>query len=186
MRIASSVAALLALTGAAWAAGADDAAALLRGTVGEWSGTLTYKDYQSGEKTALPVQRSVTLLPDGKTMQAIATYDDGASGTVYINTVAILNAEKGTWESASFRDGDGMETGSAELSLPKPAADATHWTIETRETGTDGDSPSIIRETITRDGERLTTLTEYDRLDDKDENFAFRNEEVLTLKAAQP
>ncbi len=159
------------------------AASLLLGTTGTWEGTLTYRDYQSGEKTALPVTETVTLLPDNATLQSVAAYDDGPkAGTVYISSLSALNAETGAWESASFRKGDAMETGSVALSLPTAPIDDTHWTVVTTMDGTDGDSPAVIRHTITRDGATLTTTTEYDRKDDGRDEFAFRNQQVVTLK----
>lgn len=158
----------------------EQAAALLLGTAGTWTGTLTYLDYQSGERTALPVTETVAVLPDGATLQTIAAYDDGPAGTVYISSLSALNPESGAWESATFRKGDAMETGAVALTLSGTPADATHWTVITTADGTDGDSPAIIRHTITRNGDTLTTTAEYDRKDDGKDAFAFRNEQVLS------
>ncbi|MET0375759.1 MAG: hypothetical protein ABW128_16070 [Rhizorhabdus sp.] len=179
-----TIAAMALMTPAIAGAPADAAraASLLLGTTGTWEGTLTYLDYQSGEKTALPVTETVALLPDNATLQTIAAYDDGPAGTVFIISLSALNTDTGAWESASFRKGDEMDTGSVALSLPKPPADDTHWTVLTTRDGTDGDSPAVIRHTITRDGATLTTTAEYDRKDDGKDEFAFRNQQVLTLK----
>jgi hypothetical protein len=159
----------------------QQAAALLLDTSGVWKGTLTYLDYESGERTALPVIETVTRLPDNATLQTVAAYDDGGAGTVYISSLGALDADTGTWQSASFRKGDAMETGAVTLAFPSAPADATHWTIVTTEDGTDGDSPATIRHTITRNGPILTTTAEYDRKNDDKDEYAFRNEVVLTL-----
>jgi len=161
--------------------GPQQAATLLFGTTGIWKGTLTYLDYESGERTALPVVETVTLLPDNATLQTVAAYDEGGSRTVYISSLSALDSDTGAWQSASFRKGNSMETGAVTLSLLAAPTDATHWTVITTEDGTDGDSPATIRHTITRDGATLTTRAEFDRKNDGKGEYAFRNESVLTL-----
>jgi hypothetical protein len=182
IRSAAALAFLLCAALPAQAAGEDAARAaeLLLGTAGTWTGALTYSDYQTGEETSLKLTQTVTLLPDGATLQTVSAYDDGPAGIVYIVSLQGLGADGAHWQTAAFRKGDGMETGTAQLILPAAPTDATHWTVVTLEDGTDGDSPAVIRHTITRDGDRLTELSEYDRKDDAAEVFTFRNRTELT------
>ena len=179
LSLALALAVLIPARAADSAPEAAQAADLLRGLAGSWSGELTYKDYESGERTSLKLNKTVTLLPDGATLQVLAAYDDGPAGIVTIVSLQGLAEDGQTWQSAAFRKGEDRATGDARLTLPSAPAGPTRWTIVTLEDGTDGGHPATIRETITRNGDQLTTLTEYDRTDDDVSAFAFRNEEVL-------
>ena len=167
------------MTGSALAADADEAAGLLRGLAGVWTGELVYRDYQTDERTTLPVTRTTTLLPDGATLQSLSAFEDGGAGTVYITVLQGLDAKTGVWQSASIRKNRAIETGREMLAVPTPPADATHWTILLTEDGEDDDAPALIRETLTRDGDRLTSLKEVDPKNDGKDVFFFRNEIVL-------
>ena len=157
-----------------------DAAALLRGLAGTWRGELVYRDYQTNERTALPVTRTVTLLPDGATLSSISAFDDGASGTVYISSLEGLDAKTGTWQSTSIRANRAVQTSAQTMVLARPATDATEWTITLSEDGEDNDAPAIIRETVTLKGDRLTVLKEVDPKGDGQDVYLFRNETILT------
>lgn len=57
--------------------------ALLTRLAGNWSGTLEYRDYQSGGRVTLPTLMQATLSPDADRVQLRFTYDDGPGKTVY-------------------------------------------------------------------------------------------------------
>lgn len=158
----------------------SSAAGLLRGLAGTWRGELAYRDYQTDQRTVLPVTRTVTLLKDRMTVSSVSAFDDGGSGTVYIASLEGLDAETGAWQTASIRTNRSMQTSIQTIGLAGAAADATHWTVILTEDGEDDDAPATIRETVRRDGDRLSVLREVDPKGDGRDIFAFRNETTLT------
>ena len=62
---------------------AQAAPALLSHLAGKWTGTLEYRDYQSGGRVTLPTLMQGTRAPDGASINLGFTYDDGPGKTVY-------------------------------------------------------------------------------------------------------
>jgi hypothetical protein len=162
------------------AAEPGDAADLLRSLSGTWRGELVYRDYQSNERTALPVTRTVALLPDKATLYSLSAFDDGASGTVYITSLEGLDAKTGAWQSTSIRTNQAVQTSSQTIALTRQTTSTTDWSVTLTEDGEDNDAPAVIRETVTRSGDTLTVLKEVDPKDDRQDLFLFRNETTLT------
>lgn len=57
--------------------------ALLTRLAGKWSGSLEYRDYQSGGRVTLPTLMQATLSPEADRVQLRFTYDDGPGKTVF-------------------------------------------------------------------------------------------------------
>lgn len=156
-------------------------AEVIASQAGEWTGTLEYRDYQADRWFGLPMRVTVADGGDGVTMIRTADFDDGPNvGVVRITTVAMLGEDGFTEYSVGFRKGRVPEVSSARLTLAAWSDDA-HWTILAEETATDDDRPALIRETIVRDGARLTTLKEVDFTDDDGEQWLVRNRSTLDL-----
>ncbi|MCR2832888.1 hypothetical protein [Parerythrobacter lacustris] len=175
-----SLAALFtAPTAAQDAPAAPPLAEVLASQVGEWTGTLEYRDYQADRWFGLPMRVTVADGGDGVTMIRTADFDDGLRvGVVRITTVTMLGEDGSTEYSVGFRKGRVPEVSSARLTLAAWSDDA-HWTILAEETATDDDRPALIRETIVRDGARLTTLKEVDFTDDDAAEWLVRNRSTL-------
>ena len=61
--------------------------------IGEWTGTLEYRDFQSNERVVLPTWLQVERSEDGTSLTFSYTYDDGPSKTVTeVSTIAIDQA----------------------------------------------------------------------------------------------
>jgi hypothetical protein len=158
---------------------APSLAEVLASQSGEWTGTLEYRDYQADSWFGLPMRVRVTDGGDGVTWIRTADFDDGPNvGVVRITTVTMLGEDGSTEYAVGFRKGRVPEVSSARLTLAA-WADATHWTILAEETATDDDRPALIRETIVRSGDRLTTLKEVDFTDDTAEAWLVRNRSML-------
>jgi hypothetical protein len=149
-------------------------------TAGTWRGELQYRDYQSDRWVGIPVSVTIEPVGDGVTLLRRAVFDDGpARGAVYITSLAMLGADGVTEYTTGFRAGREPEIDSARLQVTE-ALDAAHWSLVATRTGTDDDRPARIRETTTREGDRLTTLKEVDFTDDSTETWLQRNRTVLT------
>lgn len=173
--------ALIALSSVVPAAELPTAAVLVAGTQGEWRGELQYRDYQSNRWQGLPVEIEIRTQPDVVTVVRTAKFDDGPkTGIVTITTVSLIDPVAATDSYASFRKGRPVDTGTARIDRVTPGADATHWTIVTSEKRIDGNTMAQVRETTTRDGDRLTTLKEVNPEGDSDDTWLPRNRTVLT------
>jgi hypothetical protein len=163
----------------AGAPAAPDIKTLRAGLVGAWQGKLEYRDYQSDRWFGLPVRVTQEMVGDGLTLIRKAEYDDGPqTGPVQITTVSLFDPAKSSETSATFRAGRTPELVTVGLRLSS-ITDATHWMMIEERTGTDDDRRAKIRETMTRDGARLTTLKEVDFLDDGAETWISRNRSTL-------
>lgn len=152
------------------------------GLAGEWQGKLEYRDYQADRWFGLPVRLTQELVADGVTLIAKAEYDDGPkSGTVRITSVSMFVPATNIQYSSSFRAGRPAELSSATVRLVG-AVDDAHWTMVEETIATDADRPAKLRETIVRDGARLTTLKEVDFLDDAGETWLTRNRTMVEKK----
>lgn len=161
-----------------------DAAALVAGTAGKWTGELQYRDYQTNSWQGLPVEVVIAVQPDQVTTVRTARYDDGPqTGFVTITTTAMIDPSAATSSYASFRKGRAVDSGQARITAITPGRDALRWSIVTIETRKDGNSIAQVRETTTRDGNVLTTLKEVDPVDDGKAEWLPRNRSVLTKVA---
>jgi len=155
--------------------------ALLTGSAGQWRGELQYRDYQSNRWEGLPMKVQITNQPDQVTQIRTASFDDGPKvGFVYITTISQLDPATGMQAYAQFRKSRAVDQGSAQLRV-LAAQDARHWTIVATEQRRDGDSQAEVRETTTRNGDRLETLKEVNPLGDNKDEWLPRNRTVLTL-----
>ena len=135
-------------------------AAQLAGTAGQWCGRLEYRDYQSDSWEGLPMATEIRAQPDGVTLIRSSAFDDGPKvGLVWITGIEQLDPATGTLSYASARKGKRFASGTQQLA-PAAATDATHWQLTTTEREVDGTAVALIRQTITRDGDQLTTLKE--------------------------
>ena len=157
-------------------------AELLAATAGDWRGELQYRDYQTNKWEGLPVTVKVQAQGDGVTLVRTAAYNDGPkAGTVYITIVSQVDTATGRGHYASFRKGRSPDSGTEQLTLGGNPRDLTHWTIIATETRQDGDSRAVVRETTTRDGTSLISVTEADPVSDGVTGWKPRNRTVLKL-----
>lgn len=180
----AAIAALATLFLAAPAA-ADEGAApppvaeLLKSQVGQWTGTLEYRDYQADRWFGLPVQVTIAEGGDGVTQIRTADFDDGPRvGNVRIITLSMLGADGTTEYSTGFRKGRVPALSTARLTV-NAWRDAAHWTLVAEEQSTDDNRPAMLRYTTVRDGSRMTTLKEVDFTDDQTEEWLTRNRTTL-------
>lgn len=160
-------------------------ASLLAGTAGQWCGRLEYRDYQTDQWVGLPMASAVTVQPDGLTLVRASVFDDGPKvGLVWIIGTEQLDPATGEVHYASLRRGKPVSTGVQSLSTPVAPADSTHWQVVARESETDGGTPSVARETTTRDGDRLTTLKDVAPVGPGEPAWKRRNRTTLTRAPA--
>lgn len=172
--------AMIAFAGCAHAqTPARSAQELLAGLVGEWRGALGYRDYQSNQLFELPVETSITLAVDGRTLVRSSRFDEGDAPDVFIMSMSGFDDVSGDYETAGFRAGRAMYT-NRERAEVREARDATHWTMVFTERGRDDDRDADIRVTLTRDGDETLSVKEVDYLDDPAVVWEFRNQTRLT------
>lgn len=156
------------------------ASAMLSQTAGRWQGELQYRDYKANTWQGLPMSVNVVAQPDDVTTVRTARFDDGPqTGIVTITTVTLVDPASSTLEYAIFRRSRKADVGSSRIVSVVQGADDSHWTIVTVETRKDGDELAEVRETMTRDGDVLTTLKEVNPANDNKEVWLPRNRSVL-------
>lgn len=99
---------------------------------GAWSGTLTYRDYTSGQATTIRSTLRVTRAGDG--WRVAIGYDDEPDA----NAADELRLADG---GATIRFGDAMER------VVRRRVDGARVAVETEHAGTDDDRPATIRRT---------------------------------------
>ena len=157
-------------------------AELLAATAGRWTGELQYRDYETNQWQGLPVKVVIVSQPDGVTTVRTAAFDDGPkTGTVWITTLVQVDPKAGRVAYAGARKGRVLDSGSAALALAVPAKDAQHWVLIESELRQDGGGMAQVRETTTRDGDRMITLKEVNPVDDGKDEWLPRNRTMLTL-----
>ncbi|ADL02443.1 hypothetical protein [Brevundimonas subvibrioides] len=180
LRLIAAVLTLLILTPCAALAQSQPTATQLRlGLVGQWSGALGYRDYQSDRMFEIPVTTTITTPGDGATQVRQSLFDDGPDKPVWITTVSLDDLAAGTSTAASFRAGNAPEL-STDTVRVTAFADATHWTLVYARTGEDDDRPADIRVTETRDGDSLLEIKEVRPVGSDDTAWRFRNQTRLT------
>ncbi|HPU15311.1 MAG TPA: hypothetical protein PK808_04430 [Polymorphobacter sp.] len=140
---------------------APDAAKLVGGLSGRWTGTLSYRDYTSNAPEKLPMVSEIAALPDGATVISINRFADGpTNGIVTITDVSLFDTDAAHVATATLRRGKPMATETSALQVARHD-DALHWSIVYTRDGTDNNQPALIRVTQTRDGNTLTTRSEF-------------------------
>lgn len=125
---------------------------------GNWTGTLEYKDYSSGERVALSTRVRITASADGQSAEISFAYDD------YGKVIRSKETRRIDAAAGKFYDGDFAYT----------IDSMTTGRIVVLGNGRDGNTVERIRETITFDTDSLTILKETR------DPWQFRN--VLKLK----
>jgi hypothetical protein len=149
------------LLAAAPALAAPDAATLVGGLSGRWTGTLSYRDYISNAQEKLPMVSEIVALPDGATVISINRFADGPkTGIVTITDVSLFDAATANVATAAFRRGKPVSTETSAAQIAR-YDDGLHWSIVYTRDGTDNGQPALIRVTQTRDGTTLTTRNEF-------------------------
>jgi hypothetical protein len=140
---------------------APDAATLVGGLSGRWTGSLSYRDYTSNAQEKLPMVSEIVALPDRATVITINRFADGPkNGIVTITDVSLFDADAANVATATFRRGKPMSTETSALQIAR-FGDGLHWSIVYTRDGTDNNQPALIRVTQTRDGNTLTTRSEF-------------------------
>jgi hypothetical protein len=154
-------------------------AALEGGLAGQWSGTLTYRDYRNDKRYSLPVSTAFAAAADGATVTDVSTFDDGPkTGAVVITTVSLFDAKAGTVTSGSFRKGKTPELTQRRVSVAR-YEDPAHWTLTFEAEGQDNDRPARIRVVETRAGNELVSREEVAPVTPADAPYVYRNETRL-------
>ncbi len=167
---------------AAYAAPIDVAAAR-KSLVGQWEGTLEYRDYTANEWFGIPVKTVIEDQGDGATMIRKSDFDDGPKvGLIRITTVELYDPQKGALATGTFRKGRTAELSNLSVRMGGVASDATHWTMIEETASTDDNRPARLRLTTVRNGDSIETLKEVDFTDDKTETWLARNRTRLTRK----
>lgn len=145
-----------------------DSSAILRQFAGSWTGTLQYRDFQSGERVTLPTTLVATPGPDAEHVEFAFTYDDGPGKTVrdgYSLSID-LGQEILAKTSASGADLYRIDhTDSNDHSAPFV------WTLWGR--GTENEAQVDVRETLTVTATEVIWLRETRTAGD---SYAFRHE----------
>ena len=164
--------ALLCLLLSATARADDTALSALRASTGVWEGELYYLDYQSGQRFPIPLRMEAEMSPDGATLLRRLTYTDPGVKVHAINLLTV-DRDDGRLVEAYFRERRGQyfhhELTAAEFTSE------TRWRIVYEQDGTDDDRPARIRQTLSRDGDRLASTKEVRFLDEEDGAFFLRN-----------
>ncbi len=157
---------------------------LYRRFIGQWSGTLAYRDYSdaanadSGKRVTLPTTLEVTLSPQGGAMIFHYTYDDGPGKIVQENETVWMNATQSRYLEVNA---DGKErseyhaTGFSGLQGDAPA----HVVLEGK--GEENSKPVVVRTTLDISYRTFTILRET-KLAGKD--FLFRHQYKFERLAA--
>ena len=145
---------------------------------GDWTGKLTYRDYQSNKLESIPVDVAMETLPDGETMVQRYDYTDPGF-QVYITS--LIAVKDGLLTGASARAGRAFVTYYKDIALSAKTSN-TSWTAVLTSEAIDGNRPARVRETMVRDEGSLKVLKEVDYLDDSKDEWMFRNEITLAAK----
>jgi hypothetical protein len=160
-----------------------DVAAARQSLVGQWEGSLEYRDYAADKWFGIPVKTIIEDQGDGATMIRKSDFDDGPKvGNVRITSVDLYDAAKGMITTGTFRKGRAPELASYSVRLSGVPQGATHWTIVEESESMDDDRPARLRLTTVRNGDVLETLKEVDFLDDKKDEWLTRNRTKLSRK----
>ncbi|HLV88649.1 MAG TPA: hypothetical protein VKV39_16815 [Candidatus Sulfotelmatobacter sp.] len=143
--------------------------------VGEWTGQLEYRDYQSDARVDLPTWLEVRETADGSAIQFTYTYDDGPAKTLREASTAVVDADKREFQVTSDRD-KSSERYVIEDIEERPSG-AIRLSLTGR--GTENDKPVDVRITIAID-RNLYRFTKQTR--GVGQQFLFRDGYVLTRR----
>ena len=184
MRFPNALMLLAAFVPASAFAAPVDLAAARQSLVGQWEGSLEYRDYSADKWFGIPVKTAIEDQGDGVTIIRKSDFDDGPKiGNVRITTVELYDATKGMVTSGTFRKGRTPELSAYAVRLSEVPLDAQHWTMIEESDGMDDNRPARLRLTTVRSGDSLQTLKEVDFLDDKKDEWLARNRTKLTRKS---
>ncbi|MBU2166835.1 MAG: hypothetical protein KKF88_03250 [Alphaproteobacteria bacterium] len=149
------------------------------GLVGNWTGALGYRDYQSDELFEIPVTINVTSPGDGRTLIQQSVFDDGPGDPVWVTTVTLEDPEASTLTSASFRAGREVGVSIETVHLARYVG-PTRWTLIDEQIGSDDDAPAEIRVTTTREDDYVESVKVVRPVGADDSAWRFRNQIRLT------
>lgn len=131
------------------------------GLAGQWTGSLSYRDYSSDIWFDLAEHRTIVVLKDGHSVMETSAYDDGPkTGLVYTYTLSAIEPDGRTLKSLSTRKNQPASTDIETLSFKGTPASAEDFTLVFDSVGKDDDHPARLRITLTRKGTHLETLKE--------------------------
>ena len=155
----------------------ETAMSVIASSTGEWEGELYYLDYQSGERFSIPMRVVAEMTPDNATLVRKLTFTDPANLVYAVNTVTV-EQDSGDLVESYFRDRQGQllryQIVDAAFSGEK------NWQIVYEQDGIDDGRPARIRQTVKRDGDRISSRKEV-RFLDADEEYFLRNGNELRL-----
>jgi hypothetical protein len=155
------------------------------GLVGNWTGALGYRDYQTNQLFELVMKTEIRGVPDGLTFIRTSSFDDGPKvGLVWITSASLYDAAKNAVTTTTLRKGRTVETETDVVSV-LTYSDATHWSVRYERDGTDDDKPAKLRTTETRDGDTVLAVKEVMPADAVAKGWQFRNQTRL-VKDARP
>ena len=160
-----------------FAVNADNPKSLvLQNSVGLWKGELYYLDYQSGRRFSIPVEYNAVLPPDNSVLTKQLVYTDPGV-KVYATSSMTFDNETGELVESYFREGKGQLFRYQIDSIA--FQDNQNWSLIYSETGEDDNKPAIIKHTLIRAGQNLSSKKEV-KFDDS-ESFFLRNGSNLQL-----
>ena len=77
---------------------------ICQGFIGEWTGVLEYRDFQSDDRVKLPTWLTVQASPDGASLDFAYTYDDGPNKIVKEISRVTVDSQTRTFTFTSDRD----------------------------------------------------------------------------------
>jgi hypothetical protein len=145
------------------------AASFTRALIGDWTGTLEYRDYSNDKRVTLPTTLNAKASEDGNVATLKFRYDEGKGRFEEgLSTLQVdASHSKLIWES----DGGKTKSEYAFTGL-ETFNDKSEGQLILTGTGDENKLTVEIRQTITVKGEELTILRESKK---PGETFAFRN-----------
>jgi hypothetical protein len=167
---------LALFAGVAHAEPAPSPAVIQASLVGNWSGALGYRDYQSNKLFELTMKTEVRAVPDGLTFVRTSSFDDGPKvGLVWITSSSLYDPARSTVTTSTMRKGRIVETDTDKVTVIS-YRDPAHWSLRYEREGTDDEKPAKLRTTETRDGDALLTIKEVMPADAVAKGWQFRNQ----------
>ena len=135
----------------------DDAGSILESATGIWKGELYYLDYQSGQRFGIPMKIEASVTPDGATLVRQLTFTDPGN-LVHAISLTTVDRDSGDLVEAYFREGKGEFS---QATVTEMAFESeTEWMLVYMQDGIDDNKPAVIRNTLRRDGNALTSSKE--------------------------
>ncbi len=174
MRLVASAAVGLSLFVSSAAIG-QDALALITQMEGAWTGTLTYRDYQSGDRSDVAMRADVSISPDGNRITREIRYAEPGDKRYFSEIITIPEDEQ-TLTIVSFANRN-VSTSTYEI-VSVTDLGGEGWQIVLLGEGVDAGEPADVRLTAVYAVDRLIQTKDV-RPKDTDNDWAFRNEVVL-------